>query len=354
MTRKFEITYARAIFCILVVLIHAFTEFLNDTEPTAFSHNIAAFLRILLLFATPCFIILSELLLAMRYTDQLPKHFFLKRLKFIVIPYIIIGTFDAYSHYLDNINDTTFKASFFSTVLYGDWYGWFVFVILQFYVLHALLKNVLNKAKPSTMLGISFVISATHATLMHFSSGYTSLMDDIYPFFHRTFILYWLFYFVFGFYLGKYYDQVIQFIRETKLWLLCIWFACIMLIYINYNYFDSTYAQSNRFDLLVYTVLSFMLIIYILWWFRHAHIPFLLIISEISFFIYLTHRLLISYISRALSPFILHPWIYFVLLVIFTLSFSIGLALILSFIPYSKFVVGRNSFHTMIHRHFAP
>ncbi|MFQ3903317.1 acyltransferase family protein [Staphylococcus sp. 50Mo3-1] len=80
MDKKIEITYARAFFCISIVALHSFPGLINDPHTTDFSKSISSFLRILFLFATPAFIVLSEILLSMRYSDGLPKGFFKKGL----------------------------------------------------------------------------------------------------------------------------------------------------------------------------------------------------------------------------------------------------------------------------------
>ncbi|GEP78975.1 hypothetical protein SCA05_07680 [Staphylococcus carnosus] len=74
----------------------------------------------------------------------------------------------------------------------------------------------------------------------------------------------------------------------------------------------------------------------------------LYLISEISFFVYLAHQIIIKYISLALSSFVTHPIIYIFISVIFTIGFCIGLAIMLSFIPYVRIIVGRNTLYPMV------
>lgn len=70
-------------------------------------------------------------------------------------------------------------------------------------------------------------------------------------------------------------------------------------------------------------------------------------ISEVSFFIYLSHQIIVDYISKSLAAFVTHPLLFFILTTTFTLAFSIGLAIVLSFIPYLKIVTGRNTLYSM-------
>ena len=75
MEKKTELTYARAIFCIIIVLVHAMTGFINDIHVGAVQKRIVQIMQIMLLSATPCFIMLSETLLGMRYSSIYLKTF---------------------------------------------------------------------------------------------------------------------------------------------------------------------------------------------------------------------------------------------------------------------------------------
>lgn len=78
----------------------------------------------------------------------------------------------------------------------------------------------------------------------------------------------------------------------------------------------------------------------------------LLVISAISFFIYLSHPLINSYLSKGLASFVHIPFLFLVLMVLFTLGFSLGIALLLSHVPLSKYMIGRNSFSDMLNKNY--
>ncbi|RZH98960.1 hypothetical protein EIG98_14265, partial [Staphylococcus condimenti] len=63
MEKKIELTYARAIFCIIIVVVHAMTGFINDVHVGAIQKRTVQFIQVMFLSATPCFIMLSETLL---------------------------------------------------------------------------------------------------------------------------------------------------------------------------------------------------------------------------------------------------------------------------------------------------
>ncbi|WP_226957244.1 acyltransferase family protein [Staphylococcus equorum] len=342
-----ELTYSRAIFCIIIVILHTMTGFINDHHISHFQKMSASFIQVVLLFATPCFIILSEVLLGMRYSNKVPKNFLAKRAKFILIPYLLFGLFVTFKLLLGESSNNSFWNIFLNIVIEGKFFGWFVLVIFQFYILHNLFYKLLSKAKPVFMLLISFIISFAHSYLMYYSTTYLEFWD-FYPFFSRTIILYWLFYFVVGFYFGKYYDSVIAFLKNNLKWIVLLWIISISYIAFNFFYLDVHLNESNRFDLLLFSSVSFILVIYLAKKLTQFNLVFIFLISEISFFIYLSHQIIVDNISRSLASFVTHPIPFFILTTVFTLGFCIGLAIILSFIPYVRVIVGRNTLQSMV------
>ncbi|ARB41128.1 MULTISPECIES: acyltransferase family protein [Mammaliicoccus] len=348
MNRKHEITYARAIFCLIIVAVHILSNYLRDVELQDHNRMVVLTFQILILFATPCFIILSESLISMVYKDKLPKNFLVKRFKYIMIPYFSIGTFYVYTKYKVDGNEETFWQLFKENLLIGNWYGWFVIVIFQFYILHLIFHKSLSKANPVVMLVISFAISLAHSYLMYDNDTYTNWWNEFYPLFHRTNILYWLFYFVFGFYLGRYYNEVLSFMEKKFMWLVGSLAGVTLLVIYSIYQNDVTVVQSNRYDILIYSALAFIFILVISKKLANFNISFLYFIGEISFFIYLTHKIMVYYMAKYTFHFIDQFFMYNIATYIFALSLSVGLAVVLSFIPLSRFIIGRNSINTMI------
>lgn len=182
---------------------------------------------------------------------------------------------------------------------------------------------------------------------MYYSTTYLEFWD-FYPFFSRTIILYWLFYFIVGFYFGKYYDSVIAFLKNNLKWIVLLWIMSISYIAFNFFYLDVHLNESNRFDLLLFSAVSFILVIYVAKKLTQFNLVFIFLISEISFFIYLSHQIIVDNISRSLASFVTYPIPFFILTTVFTLGFCIGLAIILSFIPYVRVIVGRNTLQSMV------
>lgn len=349
MNKKLEITYARAIFCIAIVALHSFPGLITDPNTSDFSKNLNSFIRVFLLFATPSFIILSEILLSLRYSNGLPKGFFFKRIKFILLPYLFIGVFYSLNIYLSTDKTRNFLDIFITYILYGSWYGWFVIVIFQFYILHAIFHNFLNKRNPIIILLITFIISFSHSFTTYFNQDYLQWWAEFYPVYSRAAIPYWIFYFVFGYYLGKNYEYVMKMLQKYIWIVVALWVCSIIPITMFYHYKGVVYAQSNRFDIMLYTILTFLIILYTMKVLSRYKFSVLLLISEISFFIYLSHPLINEYISRGLAPFVNIPIVFIVVLTVFTLGLSIGIAILLAQLPFSKYLIGRNSFKKMLY-----
>lgn len=346
--KKLELTYARTIFCVTVVIVHSMTGFIHDPHVTELQSNITHYIQILLLSATPCFIMLSELLLGMRYSKHIPKNFLFKRVKFILIPYIFFALFVAFERYFDPHNHQTLWFQISDILIKGRFFGWFVIVIFQFFILHMLFYKWLDKLKPALPIIISFIISFGHALLMYYSQSYVGWWREHYPLFTRTIILNWLFYFVIGFYIGKNYEAVMNYIKGKVRYILLLLLVNALVIAFNLFYLKIEWTESNRFDLFIFTASLFMLTIYISKHLSKFHLTIFYLISEISFFIYLSHQIIIQHISRGLVSFVKYPPLFFVLLVIFTLGFCIVLAIIISFFSYLRIIVGRNTLYPMV------
>ena len=107
MERKIELTYARGIFCIMVVFVHAITGYLIDpliSTTQTVEKRLVGFFQISLLCATPCFIMLSETLLGLRYSTFIPKNFLVKRAKYILVPYVILGVYVTCDKFMNSQN----------------------------------------------------------------------------------------------------------------------------------------------------------------------------------------------------------------------------------------------------------
>ncbi|RNF38251.1 acyltransferase family protein [Planococcus salinus] len=336
-----EINMIRAFACLSVVYNHVITNFdkftANDFSETA------AFtvLRYLFLFATPVFILISITLLSRNYPEKLPERFLWKRLKFIFVPYVLIGLFTAYIASV-NSEESGFREIAWKIVALGDWHGFFILVIFQFYLLFWLFNKLLRKIKPWMPLLVTFVISFGHLYAMEHVLAYQEFIYTEYPLWYRTNILAWLFYFVAGFYIGVHYERLVAFL-VNKWWLLLVVAAgSFAWVYHNVVTVGYTDVASDRYDMFLYTLSVFFLLVVL---FRKMtfRMPLLEIVSSFSFFIYLSHLLFMVGLGRITQVFQDSFLLYSLTLLLFVTGISVGIGILLYTNRVTRLVTGKNA-----------
>uniref|UniRef100_UPI0026ED231A acyltransferase family protein n=1 Tax=Niallia circulans TaxID=1397 RepID=UPI0026ED231A len=213
-----EIFLLRSISCLAVVLIHSIGFALENVDHyNSLDEKMLAIIRTILNFGTPTFIFISEFLLAKSYPDKVPKGFFIKRFKFLLIPYIFMAFFYA----LIDIQNNEMRFLFsnilietFKNIFLADYTGYFVVIIFQFYILHTLLNKTLKKYKPTMVLSISLLINLIYLGFFNFTnplSEYIWYYSSWMPF------VGWVFYFTMGYYCGTHYRYFKTLLNKYKL-----------------------------------------------------------------------------------------------------------------------------------------
>jgi peptidoglycan/LPS O-acetylase OafA/YrhL len=164
---EFEVFRAFAI--IAVVLIHASSRGVTALDPASKIHVIFNFLNKISLFAVPSFIFMSGVVLFYTYyarwqaKDIVP--FYTKRLKFIVIPYLVVSLL----YYLFNqrlyYGGIHFQLKAFLNMLpwaEAGYHLYFIIIIVQFYLLFPLLLFLVKKypliKRYFTLIGIGLFL----------------------------------------------------------------------------------------------------------------------------------------------------------------------------------------------------
>lgn len=334
-----EINMIRAIMCILVVVTHSLTRYTFNVDLTDEKHvQYIQILRLALLCATPIFILLSETLIAKNYSGGTPKGFFVKRVKYILVPYILIGLV------LSIIRSDNTIQSFLETaqriVVYGEWHGFFILVIFQFYILHWLVGKYMAKANPFLLLGASFALSFTHSYGYFHVDAYRDYINLNYPFWFRTHILFWLFYFVAGYYIGQYYETIMNFLMN-KVWLpaLSVIAAFGMILYV---YLETGFARaaSERYDIMLYAISVFLLLMVVFRKYSFYN-ETLMVIGNFSFFIYLSHLIILPYFVKLTLDFGENLVVFVIVLSFLTIASSMGGAFLFYQNRLTRFFTGR-------------
>lgn len=312
---------------ILVVATHSISQYITAIEVDVTKEDqYILWIRFAILCATPIFILISETLLARNYASGVPKGFFYKRIKFILIPYALVGTVLSYTTSSKDLS--SFLEKLKSIVLLGHWHGYFILVIFQFYVLHWLLGKYLARTNPFLPLAAAFLLSFLHSFGFYFIGEYQGLILTHYPLSHRTFILSWVFYFVAGFYIGQYYDQLVAFLMK-RIWLpaLASISSYLAMMYLVLERGKDA-AISERTEMLVFAISVFLLLVVL---FRKYKVESntLMYISNFSFFIYLSHLIVLPNLVGLSLKFGQNFFVFTSMLTFLTISSSMGIAFFL-------------------------
>lgn len=339
MRKLTEIDMIRAIACLSVVYNHVITNYQKFSGAAFVETTPFLFIRYAFLFATPIFILISITLLARSYPDKLPKGFLWSRFKYIFVPYALIGLFSAYTHSLRS--ETPFLEIAWNVVGLGDWHGFFILVIFQFYVLYYVLNRPLRKINPWIAIIVSFLITFSHLYAIENAEAYRQFIFTEYPLWYRTHIFAWISYFTAGFYIGVYYDQLAAFAHKWIIGLAAFAAAGFGWIFYNVQAVGYTDVSSDRYDMFFYTIAVFFLLVVVFQRSERPH-PLLEIVGSFSFFIYLSHMTFILGLSRIINVFNDSFILYTASLLLFTVGICIGVGALLYLHRWSQWITGRN------------
>lgn len=333
-----EIFWLRSISCLAIVLIHAIEASIDfQTKQLGSTSFSLENLHLILLFATPTYVFISEFLLAKAYRDGVPPGFLIKRMRSLLIPYCFMGIVYAV---FDMTKGFTWSAVIVETVkniVMGDFVAWFILLIFQFYILHMILSRVLNRIPPLRALIFSFVVNVLYLAFFNLTQPIAIIPFHDYIWARGYWIpcLGWLFYFTVGYYAGRNYEYVIQWIRRHKLWIFGSTLLMMALVFL-FNDHIFTKTTSKRPDMLLYTCCVIGLIFYVSN--KVQQIPqWVYHISSYSFSIYLLHKLFMGWI-----PYISEMGFigYTIILFVSSLTGSIIMAYLFNRIPFGRYLVG--------------
>ncbi|WP_444685752.1 acyltransferase family protein [Alkalicoccus luteus] len=333
----YEAYWLRTIACLAVMMTHTVDVTLLHYENQIgwLEENLLILMRFMAYFGTPAFVFLSEFLIARAYREQVPASFLRKRVRYLLIPFAVMGVVFAVA-LAPSWSAVPDRAALH--ILAGGYTGYFVLIIFQFYLLHLLAARWLNCRKPWPVLGCSLVISALYLLFFNLTEPPAGAVAEyIWQRGYWLPFIGWLFYFTLGFYAGIYYDQLKQRLDEHR-WLIRILPVFSILLLIVLVRTDTILVvSSKRIDMLLYTTAMIFLIFYLARFTEKAPPP-VLWISRYSFNIYLLHNLFLLHAPPIPG---LPPLVYAATALTAALLLSITAAAILAKLPGSDYIIGK-------------
>ncbi|WP_414048610.1 acyltransferase family protein [Macrococcus animalis] len=321
-----EITFIRAIACLLVLLTHVTLMYPieNQNIGTKLSLVINQFARV----GTPMFCIISAFLLFNGFKDKVLDHkkFIQSRTKKIVIPYLI------WSVIYIVLMDITGKSEFdwqniWKYLFLGDGYVhlYFIAIVLQFYIFFMMSYHLFNKDNIAKYTLLSVIIMI----------AWYIARDSSYAVNHRAFLLNWIGFFMMGGYMAYYLDQIKAWIGRIQEYLGYYVIIGLMLLFVEMNI--PHLFTSDRMMNIILVPLAIAFIIYIYWHSNKFIVYLLNYIGNRAMGIYLVHMLVIGVLGELIPISFWNPYMLlfnYILVVVVTLI-TVDL---LSLLPKGEFL----------------
>lgn len=328
------IFWMRAIACLSIVMIHTITTTFYKFDMSNLSHLLRVF-QLLLLYATPMFVFISEFLLAKQYKAQVKEGFVKQKLLTLGIPYVIINLLLAYTYgHPNNLKEYLESVKFM--MFHGGTLTYFIIIIFQFYALHMLFAKYLVKLNPFKLIIYSLIITTLFWSMRTFIDAPDAFyLNWLWQREGWMIFIGWLSYFLLGFYMGYYYGTLMTNIQKYTKYIIIGTIVVTAIIVINYLSGWLTLVDSKRIDTPIYVTMIILILFLISSYIKYVP-KFFIIISNYSFSIYLIHYFIVHRLGA------LHDNPIFNILFTFTLTitFSICIAYVLNLFKFGKFVIG--------------
>ena len=218
MHKKFfeEIPFIRAIACIMVVLVHVTSGTITAENGSVNYLNL--YLYQLTRLGTPIFAVVSAFLLfsSVKRSGFNIKRFFLSRTTKILLPFILWTFGYLYFKIYSGQDVFTDKERTIKYFVLGTGYYhlYFIITVIQFYIIFPLLQLIRGRKLVLTLFFLSLPLNAYW--LMN-AEGNTQieLLNSILT--HRSFLLNWISFFMFGAVLAHFYSEILEFVKRQKL-----------------------------------------------------------------------------------------------------------------------------------------
>lgn len=369
-----EVDYLRRFAVLAVIAIH------TSSNSQILNLNLLLIVNLIIdvfsHFAVPLFIFISGFVLSLNYRGLFSqKTFYKKRAKSILPQYIIFSILYLLLNIIiseihGNLEYPSIKTVIFYFLTAGSSYHlWYFSLIIQFYLFYPYIIKIYEKFVGNyetififlaliaqqlwiviKMIAINYINSSTHfSSLTYFISIY---------FVDRAFFSY-IFYFILGIYLCRNYEYVTDKVFQNKKWIIVtivVFTGAISALQINgiikYGSYrsipQSYFLVSNLLDSIYFPLIFSMLSIISLnihtnKYKYSKYLNVFSLIGKYSFGIYLIHVLYITLIGTLIFPRLgIDPYhlIFYPVLFISVLILSYFSIYLISYLPYSKIIIG--------------
>ncbi|WP_180349972.1 acyltransferase family protein [Bacillus sp. D386] len=319
----------RVIACLSIVLLHCTTQIGRSIGyPEITNYH---FYRMLLCYATPTFIVLSEIILANRYPSKLPQNFWMKRLKFIFIPYLAFALIDAFVTFYLNPN-TDLSEKIINNAVFGRYEGYFILIIFQFYILHYIVTKF--KLSMVWMIPLSIYLMSFYLDMIRLNPELSAQYGMT---IHIPFLA-WFAYFTIAYAVGKNYKIVSEMLMKYRWMTVLLFIISLAVMYISYES-GNTSVSSKRFDLLLFVIITSAMIL--AWGQKLPNYRIINIISNYSFGIYLIHWQVQRLVAPYIAGFFDHTSTRVLALFFVSLLISMSLIKLISLLPFGSYIIGQ-------------
>lgn len=334
-----EVFWLRCIACLAVTFGHAIQNgYHHYTEPS-YSQSISYLLYMLMLFGLPVFVFISEFLLSHKYAWNTPPGFLRKRLKILLLPYIVMSTVYACFE-VNEWNLTSIVMEISKNIFLGESTVYFVLIIFQFYLLHMGASKYLHHFSAKFILPLAFVINFAYLAFFNFVETPNNLVAAYIwnPGYWMPFAG-WIFYFALGYYCGRNYEQLIKSMQRYKKVLLLLPVITFLLVIVMERYLSMD-QSSKRVDILLFASSIILMVIYLAQ--KLQNVPkMVMLISNYSFSIFLLNELYFSIFLFINPPNYFNILSYSVAAFFSSLFLSICSAYLLNKYKFGKYVAGK-------------
>ncbi|WP_234121845.1 acyltransferase [Clostridium hydrogenum] len=344
-----EIDILKAAAFVFVVAQHTIGGYSNGKNLSLLEYSILKFLYVSAKPAVPIFLFISGVLFFKVYEEKLDiKKFYLKKIKYILIPYIIWSSLNMY--FLKNTD--RFK-DFIIEIIGGNgaYHLWYMGMIVRLYLIFPLIFYAAKKIHKSNIV-IRMVTFISLIVLYYEVSKYNNVISDYVGkmifgkptelemrIVNISFI-FWYLYFALGIYVGLNYDFIKQKLLKSKLLIFIIYVFLLIYAYLNetnsIGFIRSLSIAYYCFSILAVYLGSIMLSE------RIKIYKIMSFVSKYSFSAYMLHIIVINYVVQYLrSKLFMSDYLMLgILSCILVAIISPIIIKCLSFVPFSSYITG--------------